>query len=127
MFRELRQAVLLQLITHLKADVMEHREGFRLGTEMGAKVLGIENLGRIDNGCLADIVAVRKMGNLFLTPFYDPLETLLYACSGGRDVAMTFVNGKLLYKDGQFKTVDGERIIARVGETSTRIRNSLPL
>jgi 5-methylthioadenosine/S-adenosylhomocysteine deaminase len=127
MFREMRQAVLLQLINAMKNDAMTHFDAFRMATEFGARVLGIENLGKIEKGYLADLVTLRIGDNTFLTPLYDPLETLVYACSGGRDVAMTIVNGKVLYKNGEFKTVEAEKIVSRIREDSCRIRKSLSL
>jgi 5-methylthioadenosine/S-adenosylhomocysteine deaminase len=90
-------------------------------------VLGVENLGRIELGYQADIVAVRAEGNPFLTPMYDPLETLVYAGSGGRDVAMTMVHGRVLYQDGEFKTVDSGRVVAEVAGAAERIRDHILL
>jgi len=127
MFRDMRQAVLLQRISLMKADAITHAQAFRMATESGAKVLGIENLGRIDPGCLADMTAVRIDGNPFLTPLYDPLETLVYAGSGGRDVAMTMIDGRVIYRDGEFTTVDSREVITKVAEASRRIRKEIPL
>jgi 5-methylthioadenosine/S-adenosylhomocysteine deaminase len=118
MFREMRQAILLQKIHSMNPDVMRDLEVFRMATEYGAKVLGVEKLGKIQAGYLADVIAVRREGNLFLTPMYEPLDTLIYACSGGRDVAMTMVNGKILYKDGEFKTADREKVISKIEDAA---------
>jgi hypothetical protein len=49
----------------------------------------------------------------------------VYAGSGGRDVAMTIVNGKVLYKDGEFKTVDAGKVISTVAEAGKTIRTRL--
>jgi len=125
MFRDMRQAVLLQRIHLMKADAVRHAQAFRMATESGAKVLGIENLGKIEPGFLADIVAVRAEGNPFLTPMYDPLETLVYAGSGGRDVSMTMVDGRIVYMDGEFKTVDADAVIRTVSEASRRIQKAM--
>ncbi|MBW1999499.1 MAG: amidohydrolase [Deltaproteobacteria bacterium] len=125
MIREMRQAVLLQKIHFLDPDIMSHVDAFRMATESGAKILGIENLGKIQPGYLADITIVQVEGNLFLTPMYDPLDTLVYAGSGGRDVAMTMVNGRIVYKDGEFKTIDAEKVISKVEEAALKIREQL--
>ena len=125
MFRDMRQAVLLQRIHLMKADAVKHAQAFRMATEAGAKVLGIENLGKIDPGFLADIVAVRVEGNPFLTPMYDPLETLIYAGSGGRDISMTMVDGRIVYMDGEFKTVNADDVIRTVNEASRRIQKAM--
>ncbi|MBL7167422.1 amidohydrolase family protein [Candidatus Bathyarchaeota archaeon] len=125
MFRDMRQAVLLQRIHLMKADAVRHAQAFRMATEAGAKILGIEDLGKIETGYLADIVAVKAEGNPFLTPMYDPLETLVYAGSGGRDVSMTMIDGRIVYMDGEFKTVDADAVIRTVNEASRRIQKAM--
>jgi cytosine/adenosine deaminase-related metal-dependent hydrolase len=125
MFRDMRQAVLLQRIHLMKADAVRHAQAFQMATESGAKVLGIENLGKIESGYLADIVAVKAEGNPFLTPMYDPLETLVYAGSGGRDISMTIIDGRIVYMNGEFKTVDAEAVIRTVNEASRRIQKAM--
>jgi len=125
MYRDMRQAVLLQRIHLMKADAVRHAQAFRMATEHGAKVLGIDNLGKLDPGYLADIVAVKVEGNPFLTPMYDPLETLVYAGSGGRDVSMTMIDGKVVYREGEFTTVDADSVISTVVEASRRVRKAM--
>jgi len=125
MFRETRQAILLHRIHAMSAAAISHIQAFRMATEFGASVLGIENLGKIEKGYLADIVSIRVGDNLYLNPVYDPLETIVYACSGGRDVAMTIVNGKILYKNGEFKTVDAKKIISQIRESAIRLERSI--
>jgi len=127
MFRDMRQAVLLQRIAEMRADAVSHLQVFRMATETGAKVLGIENLGRIEPGYLADLTAIRVAGNPCLTPMHDPLETIVYVGSGGRDVAMTMVDGRILYENGEFKTVDSGKVISRVGEAARRVREHMLL
>jgi len=125
MIRDMRQTILLQRITHMDADVVSHKYAFKMATENGAKVLGIENLGKIQPGFLADLTAVQVKGNPFLSPLYEPLETIIYAGSGGRDVAMTMVNGKVLYMDGVFRTVDRDKVLSVIEEAGTRINNKI--
>ena len=125
MIRDMRQTVLLQRIVHMDADIVSHKYAFKMATENGAKVLGIENLGKIQQGYLADLTAIQVKGNPFLSPLYEPLETIIYAGSGGRDVAMTMVNGKVLYEDGKFKTVDPEKVLSVIEEAGERINKKI--
>jgi len=125
MIRDMRQTVLLQRITHMDADIVSHRYAFKMATEHGAKVLGIENLGKVQPGYLADLTAVQVRGNPFLSPLYEPLETIIYAGSGGRDVAMTMVNGRVLYENGVFKTVDPDKVLSVIEEAGERINRKI--
>ncbi len=122
MIRDMRQTILLHKIHNMDPDIIGHLEVFRMATESGAEILGIEKLGKLHPDYFADITMVKHKGNLFLTPLYDPLDTLIYAGSGGRDVTMTMVNGAVLYKDGEFKTGDKEQVISRINDASVKIR-----
>lgn len=125
MYRDMRQAVLLQRITKMKADAVSHLDAFEMATVNGARMLGHDDLGTIQPGQLADLTAVRVRGNHFLTPLYEPLETLVYAGSGGRDTAWTMVNGEIVYDNGSFPTVDAESTVALVAEAAKRIRHHI--
>jgi len=125
MIRDMRQTVLLHRITHMDADIVSHKYAFKMATENGAKVLGIDNLGKIHTGYLADLTAIQVKGNPFLSPLYEPLETIIYAGSGGRDVAMTMVNGKVLYENRMFKTVDPEKVLSVIDEAGERINKKI--
>jgi hypothetical protein len=45
--------------------------------------------------------------------------------SGGRDVAMTMVNGKVLYENRMFKTVDPEKVLSVIDEAGERINKKI--
>jgi 5-methylthioadenosine/S-adenosylhomocysteine deaminase len=125
MYRDMRQAVLLQRITKMKADAVSHLDAFRMATVSGAKMLGYEDLGMIEPGQIADLTAVKVRGNHFLTPLFEPLETLVYAGSGGRDTAWTMVNGDMVYDNGSFPTVDAEAVVNQVADAAKRIKRHI--
>ncbi|MFA9495251.1 MAG: amidohydrolase family protein [Candidatus Bathyarchaeota archaeon] len=125
MYRDMRQAVLLQRITKMKADAVSHLDAFRMATVSGAKMLGYEDLGMIGPGQIADLTAVKVRGNHFLTPLFEPLETLVYAGSGGRDTAWTMVNGDMVYDNGSFPTVDAEAVVNQVADAAKRIKRHI--
>jgi 5-methylthioadenosine/S-adenosylhomocysteine deaminase len=125
MYRDMRQTVLLQRITKMKADAVSHLDAFNMATVTGAKMLGYKDLGTIHSGQIADLTAVKGRGNHFLTPLFEPLETLVYAGSGGRDTAWTMVNGKMVYDNGAFPTVDAEVVMRHVADAARRIKHHI--
>jgi 5-methylthioadenosine/S-adenosylhomocysteine deaminase len=125
MYRDMRQAVLLQRITQMKADAVSHLDSFNMATVNGAKMLGYEDLGKVQSGQLADLTAIKIKNNHFLTPLYEPLETLVYAGSGGRDTVWTMVDGKMVYKNGVFPTVDAREIVSQVVGAAKRIKHHI--
>jgi 5-methylthioadenosine/S-adenosylhomocysteine deaminase len=115
MFGEMKAAILLQRVSTLDPLALTAADAFEMCTEGGARVLGIKNLGCIDTGYLADVVAVRARDNPSLTPIYDPIESLVYHGSG-RDVVLTMVHGRIVYRWGAFLTLDSAEIFSRVGQ-----------
>ena len=70
--------------------------------------------GHLSEGERADLIAVRLTG-VHQTPGYDPVATLIFA-SSGRDVILTVIAGREVYRDGRVTTVDEDRLRARVKE-----------
>ncbi len=125
MFAEMKAAVLLQRVHTLDPLALGAADVFEMCTEGGARVLGIERLGRLEPGWLADVVGVRHAGNPSLTPVYNPVESLVY-CGSGRDVALTVVNGRVVYRDGRWPTIDAPAVFAAVEEIRRRIAAEHP-
>ena len=59
-----------------------------------------------------------------MRPVHGVLNNLIYS-SVGSDVFMTMVDGKILYEDGDYKTIDVEKISARTEESRKRILSEL--
>ncbi len=125
MYRDIRQTILLQRIHKMEADAISHLDAFNMATMAGAEMLGYNDLGSIREGNLADLTAVKVRGNHFLTPMFEPLETLAYAGSGGRDTVWTMVNGQMVYDNGAFPTVDSYKIIKQVSEAAKRVKKHI--
>jgi len=87
----------------------------------GARALGLAGLtGELRTGLQADFVVVALDGPHQI-PSYDPASTLVFA-SSGRDVSLTVVAGREVYRDGRVTTVDEERLRARMSEIAAKLR-----
>jgi 5-methylthioadenosine/S-adenosylhomocysteine deaminase len=60
------------------------------------------------------------MRGVHQVPNYDPVATAIFA-SFGRDVVLTMVAGKEVYRDGRMINVDEERLRARMGEIARKL------
>ena len=58
----------------------------------------------------ADVIAVDFRRKAHLYPSFEPMAMLVYAAQGS-DVSMTMVDGRILYEDGRFFTLDPERVL----------------
>jgi 5-methylthioadenosine/S-adenosylhomocysteine deaminase len=121
---EMKSAVLLQRVHTCDPAALRAADAFSMCTEGGARVLGIPDLGRLEAGWLADIVAVQVAGNPSLTPIYDPVASLVLHGSG-RDVVLVMVAGRVLYQDGRFLSIDAEAALAAVQPLRDRVAEML--
>jgi formylmethanofuran dehydrogenase subunit A len=93
----------------------------RLATVYGAKVLGLEHeVGSLQAGKRADIVAV-DLSASHQVPTEDPYSALVHTANQ-ESVVMTMVAGRVLYKDGEYLSVDSERAVARAEEIQAKLR-----
>ena len=110
MFEELKLTAILQKgATHV-ATAMPAAEALKISAQDGARALGFNDVGEIKAGNRADIVLIGS-ANPAHTASRDVPGTLVYATSGA-DVRMTMVDGRVLYMDGEFKTLDEGRVRA---------------
>jgi len=87
----------------------------------GADALRVATFGRgLSEGALADLAVVSLTG-VHQLPSYDPISTLIFA-SSGRDVILTVVAGREVYRDGRVVGVDEERLRARMIEISEALQ-----
>ena len=89
-------------------------------TTGGARCLGFkEGIGVLSEGAKADLIVVGLTGTHQL-PVYDPLTALIFA-SSGRDVVLTIIAGREVYRDQRVLGVDEERLRARLLEIAQKL------
>ena len=89
-------------------------------TLRGARALGLEShVGELKAGLQADFGVVSLNGTHQL-PSYDPTNALVFA-SSGRDVILTVVAGREVYREGRVTTIDEERLRTRVKEIAAKL------
>lgn len=101
------------------ATVMNAGTVLKMATVNGAKAQRREDCGRLAVGCKADIVAV-DTDRPHLTPCLDIPALLVYSAQAS-DVVMTMCDGKILYENGEYKTIDAEKTYYNVKKTVERL------
>lgn len=89
------------------------------GAPVGASAALQAATGELQEGVQADLTAVSITG-AHQVPNYDPLATLIFA-SSSRDVILTVVSGREVFRDGSVITVDEDRLRARMHEISDKL------
>lgn len=120
LLEEARFAVLLARSYDSDSVGVTSADVLRTATVGGATALGIsDRVGQLAVGLQADFTAVSLNGNHQI-PSYHAADTLVFS-SSGRDVVLTVVAGREVYRDGLVTTVDEERLRARMNEIAKKL------
>lgn len=103
---------------HLKA-----KEIFETMTLGGAKALHSENeIGTLESGKQADLIVI-SLQNIAQQPIHDIYAALLFA-SNSRDVVLTIVGGKEIYRNGESKTINEYELKAEMKRIAQKMQDS---
>ena len=119
MLEEMKFFSLLQKYLTGDASVLDPKQTLYAATRAGALSQGRDDCGLIAEGFKADIIAL-DTSEIHWGPAHDLLNNLLYS-SVGTDVKMTMVDGKIVYENGEHKTLDTEKVRAEADEIAFRI------
>lgn len=121
---ELRLAALVSKAESGDAQTLPVHSALRMATLDGAKALGLDhNIGSIEHGKCADMIAVNLAGVIEMSPCYDPVSHLVYA-AGREHVTHVWVQGKEVVSGGQLTTVDPQELIAKARSWQHKIAAS---
>lgn len=90
------------------ATVMNADTVIKMATLNGALLQGRNNCGNLKVGNKADIIAI-SLDKPHLRPVIDEKALVTYSAQSS-DVCMTMVDGKVLYENGEYTTLDKEKI-----------------
>ena len=100
MFKEMYLADNLQAGVLNQARAITTIDALKMATIRGALALGYDNLGRLEEGYLADLIMI-DISRPNMQPLNDIFNNLVNACESN-NVIMTMINGKVVYKDDEF-------------------------
>ena len=109
MFEELHIASIIHKGYMLDSTVVKCTDTLRMATLNGAKLQGRPDTGALKVGNCADIIAL-DLDKPHLFPNSDTVGLICYSAQGS-DVCMNMVNGKIIYENGEYLTMDRERVM----------------
>lgn len=110
MFREMFLVAGLQKYREEDAAACPAFDVLEMATKGGALAMGLSDCDVLAEGKLADF-AVIDLNQPNMQPLNNIAKNLVYSGSK-QNVKMTVVNGRILYENGMFPTVDTEKIYA---------------
>ncbi len=119
LFEEMHLAALLHKGHALDATVLSPEDVLLIATRNGALAQGRKDCGLLQEGYKADLIAI-DLQRPHLIPALDIPALLVYSAQAS-DVCMTMADGRILYENGQYLTLDAERTMYDVKQASKRI------
>lgn len=113
--RELQTAALIHRGVNHRADIIKTSDICRMAWEAGAISQGRPDCGKIEVGCRADIILI-DLDSLNNIPMYDPYSAIAFSADS-RDVCLTMCDGRILYENGEYTTLDVEKLRAEAKYT----------
>jgi 5-methylthioadenosine/S-adenosylhomocysteine deaminase len=121
MWEEMRSAALLHKGTTRNPSAVPALDILRMATFEGARAFGFANKGLIRDGWMADLVLVDLDQPHYIGADEDNLAGYIVYAGSSADVRGTMVDGKWLYKDGAYPTLDKEKIMRKTREARKEI------
>ena len=116
---DMKLTALLQKGLHRNPAIFPASEVFKMASQNGALSQNRMQTGALKLGNQADIIAI-DYHSINLLPCIDVISSLVYATLPS-DVKMTMVNGKILYENGQFHTIDIEKVMHEVSRIGRKL------
>jgi 5-methylthioadenosine/S-adenosylhomocysteine deaminase len=124
MFEAMRQASFLAKLSEQDPTVVPAQTALDMATIGGARAMGMErSIGSLEAGKRADLITV-SVAAARQTPLYDPISHIVYTTRGD-DVRTTIVNGKVLMKDRQVRTLDRTAVISEAKRLAARVKEAV--
>ncbi len=119
MFREMFLVTGLQKVRENDASACPAFDVLEMATKGGALAMGLKECDTLEIGKCADFAVIDLM-QPNMQPIHNIAKNLVYSGSK-HNVCMTVVNGKILYEDGKFTTVDAAEVYSRANKLAREI------
>ncbi|MDY2959971.1 MAG: amidohydrolase [Hornefia sp.] len=116
---EMKMLAVASKVRSMDPTAVTPKEVVYAATRGGALAQGRDDCGLLKTGMKADLV-IMDIQKLYWHPIHDLLNNLVYSASGS-DVELTMVDGKVLYNNGEYATIDEEKVIFEVESRTKEI------
>ncbi len=110
MFREMFLVTALAKVKHMDAAAVPAGDVLEMACVNGARVMGLDDCACLKVGSRADLIAL-DLNTPNMQPLNSIVENIVYSGSKS-NVYMTMIDGRILYENGEFATIDIERVYA---------------
>lgn len=122
-FEEMHLAAMVCRGVTNDSNAIPAKEILKIATRNGALAQGREDCGLIDIGMKADFI-VLDLDKPHMIPDFDTISNVVFSAQAS-DILMTVCDGDILYRNGEFLTIDEEKVKSDAETKFKEILNSL--
>ena len=100
---------------------MSARQALELATRGGAAVLGRDDIGSLEVGKCADLIAINLNRLDYAGALHDPVAAAVFCTP--QNVDLNIVGGKVIVKDGQMVNLDAPDLVQKHNQAAKRLLN----
>jgi len=100
------------------------KQALYAATKAGAVAQGRSDCGQLKVGNRADLIVLDLRDKAYLRPCHSMINNVVFSAMG-TDVCLTMVDGKVLYKDGIYTTIDLEKAVYNAEASIKKILSQL--
>ena len=122
-FEEMKMFAIAPKIRFNDPTLITPKQTLYAATRAGALAQGREDAGLVKEGFKADLIMIDlEQPNMY--PVHDLMNNLVYSASG-TDIVMTMSDGKIVYENGEYKTLDIEKTMFEARAATKNILSKL--
>jgi len=120
LFEEIKTGALIHRGLAQQPDITAGSDLLRMATATGAKAVGFPEVGVLEPGRWADVIALETTSSR-ATPMFNPAAFLSFAARGS-DVTDVFIGGQAVMKSGQITTLNEADVRAEAAAAAARLQ-----
>lgn len=121
--REIYLAAILPKGIYNRADIVTPSDVYKMATVNGYKAQGRPDCGAVKVGNRADLIVI-DLNKPNMYPDFDIMNNLVYSAEKS-DVILTMIDGRVLYKNGEYTSIDIEKIGYEVNKIVKEVVNEV--
>ena len=122
-FEEMKVFALASKTWYNDPKAVSPTQALYAATRAGALGQGREDCGLVKEGFRADLIVINT-DKPNMHPVHDMRNNLVYSACGS-DVCLTMVDGEILYRDGEYYSIDVEKTIFEAEKATEKILGTL--
>lgn len=123
MVEEMHMAAMISRGFTLDANAVSAGNILKMATRNGALCQGRKNCGKIEEGMRADLI-VMDLDRPHMQPDFDTVSNIVFSAQSS-DIVLNMIDGRVVYKNGEYLTIDRERVIFEANKSFERILGEL--